>query len=366
MKSRLILTTLVTTIAAAVLSACGSAMPATTGTPATIEASSSSASSLSPTTTTATATATATTLALSSSPNTDYTRMYVAQQLVYYAAEGIELQIVPYATTAPETLIANGKADFGFTYQAGVAYARAAGQDVVAMFAPDQKGTHAIGAAADRTDITRPQDLDGMIYAGFGTPDELPLLRTIITNDGGTGDFTNVDLNTSAYAAVHGGAADFTIPVTTWEGVQAKAAGKPMKFFALTDYGFPDQYSILLASSRHFLQTQSDLAKRFLAATQQGYAFAAQHPVAAAKDMISADAEAFPDPQLVIDSQQALVDGGYLTDANGKVGYQQRVRWKDYGGFLYKNALLTDANGEPLKTEPDWGSYYTNDYLPAP
>ncbi|MEI6372705.1 MAG: ABC transporter substrate-binding protein, partial [Actinomycetes bacterium] len=108
MKSRLILTTLVTTIAAAVLSACGSAMPATTGTPATIEASSSSASSLSPTTTTATATATATTLALSSSPNTDYTRMYVAQQLVYYAAEGIELQIVPYATTAPETLIANG------------------------------------------------------------------------------------------------------------------------------------------------------------------------------------------------------------------------------------------------------------------
>ncbi|MCX6461354.1 MAG: ABC transporter substrate-binding protein [Actinobacteria bacterium] len=335
MKSRLIHTALITTIAAAVLSACGSATPAATGTSATVEVPSSSASSLSPTTATTT---TAITVALSSSPNTDYTGMYVAQQRGYYASEGIELQIVPYATTAPETLIANGKVDFGFTYQAGVAYARAAGQDVVAVFAPDQKGTHAIGVAADRTDITRPQDLDGKVYAGFGTPDELPLLRTIITNDGGTGDFTNVDLNTSAYAAVHGGAADFTIPVTTWEGVQAKAAGKPMKFFALTDYGFPDQYSILLASSRHFLQTQSDLAKRFLAATQKGYAFAAQHPVDAAKDMISADAQAFADPQLVIDSHQALVDGGYLTD----------------------------ANGEPLKTEPDWGSYYTNDYLPAP
>ena len=320
MKSRLIHTALITTIAAAVLSACGSATPAATGTSATVEVPSSSATSLSPTTatTTTTTTTTAITVALSSSPNTDYTGMYVAQQRGYYAAEGIKLQIVPYATTAPETLIANGKVDFGFTYQAGVAYARAAGQDVVAVFAPDQKGTYAIGVAADRTDITRPQDLDGKVYAGFGTPDELPLLRTIITNDGGTGDFT--------------------IPVTTWEGVQAKAAGKPMKFFALTDYGFPDQYSILLASSRHFLQTQSDLAKRFLAATQQGYAFAAQHPVDAAKDMISADAQAFADPQLVIDSQQALVDGGYLTD----------------------------ANGEPLNTEPDWGSYYTNDYLPAP
>ncbi len=361
MKSRLILTTLITAFAGTVLVACGGSTAATTSTSATAAAPSSSDSSPSPTTAT-----TPVTVALSWSPNTDYTGMYVAQQRGYFAAEGIELQIIPYATTAPETLVANGKADFGFTYQAGVAYARAAGQDVIAVFAPDQKGTYAIGVSADRTDITRPKDLDGTIYAGFGTPDEIPLLRTIIKNDGGTGDFTNVTLNTSAYEAVHGGAADFTIPVTTWEGVQATAAGKPMKFFALTDYGFPDQYSILLASSRHYLQTQGDLARKFLSATQKGYTFAAQHPVDAAKDMISADAEAFPNPQLVIDSQQALADGGYLTDANGKVGYQQLARWKDYGGFLYKNALLNDANGDPLKTEPDWGSYFTNDYLPAP
>ena len=91
-------------------------------------------------------------LALSWTPNTDYTGVYVAQQKGYYAAHGIDLTILPYASTAPETLVASGAADFGFSYQAGVTYARAAGQDVVSVFAPDQKGTYAIGVAADRAE----------------------------------------------------------------------------------------------------------------------------------------------------------------------------------------------------------------------
>ena len=40
---------------------------------------------------------------------------------------------------------------------------------------------------ADRTDIKTPKDLDGKTYAGFGTPDETPLLQTVIRNAGGTG-----------------------------------------------------------------------------------------------------------------------------------------------------------------------------------
>ena len=53
----------------------------------------------------------------------------------------------------------------------------AAGDDVTSVFAVLQHTALEIGVRADRTDITTPKDLDGKTYAGFGTPDEKPLLR---------------------------------------------------------------------------------------------------------------------------------------------------------------------------------------------
>ena len=237
--------------------------------------------------------------------------------------------------------------------------------DVVSVFAPDQKGTYAIGVRADRADITRPKDLDGKVYAGFGTPDEGPELQYVIKHDGGTGEFKTVTLNTSAYQALYAGKADFTIPVVTWEGVEAKLVGKPMKTFALTDYGFPDQYSILMASSTKYLSAHSDVAKRFIAALTKGYEYAADNPVPAAKLMITANPGVFSNSELVVQSQQLLASGGYLKDANGKVGRQDPQMWSKYGSFLYSNGLLVDGSGNKLTAEPDWTTYYTNDYLPS-
>ena len=115
-------------------------------------------------------------VALDWTPNTNHTGIYVAQKLGYYTAAGIDLKILPYASTAPETLVSHGKADFGFSYSAGVAFARAAGADVTSVFAVLQHTALEIGVRADRTDIKTPKDLDGKTYAGFGTPDEKPLL----------------------------------------------------------------------------------------------------------------------------------------------------------------------------------------------
>lgn len=303
-------------------------------------------------------------IALGWTPNTDYTGVYVADKLGYFADQGLKLKVIPYASTAPETLVEHGTADFGFSYQAGVAYAQAGGHDVVSVLAPNQKGTYVIGVRADRDDIKSPKDLDGRTYAGFGTPDEGPELKYVIQKDGGKGTFKNVTLDTSAYEAVYNGKADFTISVVTWEVVQAKLVGKPMKTFNLTDYGFPDQYSNLIATSQKYLKAKGDEARKFLAAVQKGYSYAADHPKEAAQILIDANKSAFPNPELVYQSQQALVDGGYLRDDKGQVGYQSAEHWSAYGDFLYGNGLLSDANGKKLTAKPDWTTYYTNDYLP--
>jgi ABC-type nitrate/sulfonate/bicarbonate transport system substrate-binding protein len=282
-------------------------------------------------------------VALDWTPNTNHTGIYVAQKLGYYAAAGIDLKILPYASTAPETLVSHRKADFGFSYSAGVAFARAAGEDVTSVFAVLQHTALEIGVRADRKDIATPRDLDGKTYAGFGTPDEKPLLQTVIRDAGGKGVFKDVTLNTSAYDAVYRGKADFTLPLATWEVIQARLVGKPLKTFKLSRYGVPPEYSALIAA--------------------RGYHYAADHPHAAAGILIAANRQVLTQPQLVYQSAD-LMARSYYKDATGKVGTQTLGVWKGYVGFLLAHGALTDADGHKLERAPAYGSYFTNAYLP--
>jgi ABC-type nitrate/sulfonate/bicarbonate transport system substrate-binding protein len=303
-------------------------------------------------------------IALDWTPNTNHTGIYVAEKFGYYRAAGIDLKILPYASTAPETLVSHRKADFGFSYSAGVAFACAAGADVTSVFAVLQHTALEIGVRADRADITSPKDLDGKTYAGFGTPDEKPLLETVIRHAGGKGVFKDVTLNTSAYDAVYRGKADFTLPLATWEVIQAKLVGKPLKTFKLSAFGVPSEYSSLIASSNGYLRAHGALARRFLAATTRGYQYAASHPRAAARILIDMNKQVLTQPQLVYESAD-LMAKSYYRDASLHVGTQTLAAWKGYAGFLYRVGALTDANGHKLTSPPDYASYFTTAYLPA-
>ena len=304
-------------------------------------------------------------VALDWTPDTNHTGVYVAQQLGYYSKRGIDLKIIPYATTAPETLISRGSADFGFSYQAGTAYAQASGEDVIGVFAPYQKGLYVLAYRANNAAIKTPKDFDGKTYAGFGTPDEKPELDYIIKKAGGTGNYKEVVLNTEAYDAVYNGEADFTIAEISWECVEGPLVGKPLKWFEPTAYGFPDSYSTLISSSQKFLGSNPTLARNFLAATAEGYQYAANNPHQAGTLLINANPGVFPQTALVYNSESVLKSGGYMTTASGQVGTQSAAKWEDYGNFLYSNGLLTDSNGKALTSKPSWNDYYTNAYLPT-
>ena len=304
-------------------------------------------------------------IALDWTPNTNHIGIFVADQLDYYKDEGLNVKIFPYANTAPETLVARGKADFGVGNQAGIAYARASGQDVLQVMANIAKTQYAIGVQASNKALQSPKDLDGKTYAGFGTPDEGPELEYVIKADGGTGVFKTVTLNTTAYEAVYNDAADFTIAVTTWEGIQAKLLGKPMRFFEFTDYGFPVQYSSVIESSNKYLEANPDTAKKFLTATQKGYQYAQENPVEAAKLLVKANPQTIKDAKLARQSALMLAGDGYYKGVDGKIGPVDEAIWKKYGSFLYSSKLLTGDDGKPLASEPDWNNFFTNDYLPA-
>ena len=64
-------------------------------------------------------------------------------------------------------------------------------------------------------------------------------------------------LDTAAYEALYAKRADFTIPFTAWEGVEAKERGIDLRYFEFRDYGFPDFYQVVLACDSALARTRT-------------------------------------------------------------------------------------------------------------
>jgi NitT/TauT family transport system substrate-binding protein len=303
-------------------------------------------------------------LALDWTPNTDHTGFFVARSKGWYAAAGIDLKILPYASNAPETLLASHQAECGISFQDSLTFVVAKGADIVSVAAILQRTASAIGVLADGP-IKRPRDLDGKTYAGFGYPNEVPTLKAVIKADGGTGDFVVATLDSAAYEALYNKKADFTIPFTAWEGVEADLRGIGLRYFRFADYGFPEFYQVVLACDRRWLEREPDAARHFVAATVQGFQFGVENPDAAADILIAENPGVFDaNLELPRASQRYLVDQGYLVDETGKFGTQTLERWQAYSKFLFDQGLLVDADEMQLTAPLDYSALFTNEFLP--
>jgi ABC-type nitrate/sulfonate/bicarbonate transport system substrate-binding protein len=303
-------------------------------------------------------------LALDWTPNTNHTGFFVAEHEGWYADAAITMRILPYSGTTPETLIGAHQAECGISFQDSMTFAVAAGVKARSVMAILQRTASQI-AVLEASTIDRPRDLDGRTYGGFGYPNEVPTVRFVIQHDGGKGEFKNVVIDTAAYEALYAKRVDFTIPFTAWEGVEADLRGIDLRYFAFTDYGFPEFYQVVLACDPDWLAREPDAARRFVAATVRGFELAARDPDAAAAMLIEENPGAFDaNPELPKASARLLSTEGYYVDDSGRVGRQTLERWQGYSGFLYEQGLLVDIDGKPLTSPPDYSTLFTNDFLP--
>ena len=297
--------------------------------------------------------------ALDWTPNTNHTGLEVALAQGWFDDAGLDVQVLPYTDVQPDALIDAGAAEAGISFHGDSVLGQAAGADVVAVLAPLQHWASAIAVRADDATITRPRDLDGRVYAGFGGPAEVPLLQAVIRADGGRGDVTAVTLGTSAYAALYAGEADVAIPFVAWEGLEAQRVGTPLRYFRYTDYGFPDAYAVLVDARRSWVADEPDVAAAFVDALRRGYEYAADHPDEAAELLVAAHPDAFADPGMVVESQRLLAEE-YMRAPDGTVGGIETAQVAGYGDFLLEQGLLAGPDGEVLTTRPDWSTFHVD------
>jgi ABC-type nitrate/sulfonate/bicarbonate transport system substrate-binding protein len=304
-------------------------------------------------------------VALDWTPNTNHVGLYVAQAKGWFDEAGLSVDILPYADTSSGALVATGVAQFGIMGSVGFQSQRATGADLTAVLAVVQHETGRLVFDGTRDDIQRPKDLDGKIYAGFGSAWEEALISTIIRNDGGEGRFDTVTLGTSAYEALASGRVDFTLEVSTWEGVNSTLLNRPQRAFAYADFGVPDQQTTLIGGNSTWLAAHPDTARAFVQAAQRGYAYAAEHPAEAADILIAQTDGMLTNPDLVKASMQALVAGGFLQDAGEPVGQLDVPMFEAMSAFLFKAGMLRGADGAALAQMPDVSGWLSNAYLAA-
>ncbi|MBL4918828.1 ABC transporter substrate-binding protein [Szabonella alba] len=295
-------------------------------------------------------------IALDWTLNTNHIGLIAARDRGLYTEAGLEVDILPYSDTNSAALLAAGTADFGYLTSLGFMTAAAGGADLTALWATMQHDAGRLVYNSDNTSITRPADLSGMTYAGFGSAWEAALIGTMIANDGGDPVWDTVTLGTGAYEALASGAVDFTLEVATWEGVNGELLGRRQSSFRYADYGIPDQQNGYIATRGAVLAERPALVADFMRATHAGYAWAADNPGEAA-DLLLAAGD-FPNAALVHGSMRAIVEGGYLRDAARPVGGIDPDRFAGMAQFLFDSGVLKDASGAALVWPGDVSGWF--------
>lgn len=301
--------------------------------------------------------------ALDWSLNTNHIGLVIAQEQGFFSEAGIDVEILPLAATTPIEQITAGAADFGISEQTGIQISRTQGHQITSVFQVVQRETGIVIFSPEREDITRPADLDGKTFGGFGDPIWAAVARAVITGDGGTGEFTGVVLNSGVYDSLDSGAVDFTLSVVSWENILAEMEGRPYGTFQYEDFGVPPSHTISIVGADDFLAQHPDTSRDFVRAVARGYAFAVADPAAAAEILLAAHPELFAGQEELVHASTQLLAEGYFAADGIAIGAAQPQFWEDYGQFLLEQGMLVDPSGNELSEAPDWGAYYTNEYL---
>lgn len=294
-------------------------------------------------------------------PNTNHTGFHVANVRGYYEEEGVKINILPYNNVSPDTLVGAGQADFGISFGTSMPFSVLAGLPIASVMPILQRPASALVYRTDG-DIDSPADLDGKLYAGFGAPYEGPIISKVIQQDGGTGDFETVTLNTFAYEAVNTGAADFAWAFVTWEGVEFELRGEPLGEIHFDDFGFPPWYAVVLMGNTEWMAANPEAARGFLRATKRGFEDVIADPEGTADVLIAENSATLADATELARASSRLLAEQYMLDDNGNFGTQTLERWTDFPRFLYEIGGLADADGNALTEEPDYSTFFTNEY----
>src|SRR5579872_4591795 len=213
------------------------------------------------------------TIALDYTANVNYLGIYAALSRGYFAAAHVHAVILPYANLSAEQLIEAGKTDLAISYPPDVIINNANGLRYRAVAALVADNTTALAVLAS-SQYTRPAQLSGKLYGGFGIASDKPLVTAVLRGDGVRRPvFRQVVLNANVITALGAHRIDYTAVFDGIDDVTARLQGIRLRTFPYNRYlGGAGNYpnAVYVASDRE-IATRGPVLARALAALARGY-----------------------------------------------------------------------------------------------
>lgn len=293
------------------------------------------------------------TLVLDYVPNTNHTGFYVAQELGYYEAQGLNVNIIEPGDNDSTTLCAVGKAEFAVTYQENVTYARTAAEPLpiraIATIIQHNTSGFVTDAAAG---IESPKDFEGKVYAGWQAPSEAAVLEAVMKKyDADFSKLTMVGAVGSGLGSMTNGI-DIQWEFEGWSVINDRMQGYDVKYVPVKDLDERlDYYTPVIITSERMIANDPETVRAFMAATKQGYEYAIEHPEESAeilgKVIPETDGEFLKESQKFLSAQYSLDSDVW--------GLMKDEVWDNYTGFMYEYGLI-DKNIAAAEQ-------YTNEFI---
>mmetsp|Transcript_122090 Transcript_122090/g.352908 ORF Transcript_122090/g.352908 Transcript_122090/m.352908 type:complete len:356 (-) Transcript_122090:163-1230(-) len=325
-------------------------------------------------------------VALDWTPNGNHLGFYVAKDAGLYAEAGLDVSLLsPHDKAYQGTYLASQDSSEGAPKYVTPCSKLAAGEAHFAINSPEgvigwntapgrpqlkavaallrDRNTSAI-VTLKSSGRARPKDLDGCRYASYAARFEGRIVQRMIQADGGAGEYTeDTPPMLGIWNSLVSGNADATWVFMQWEGVEAKLKGVELNVFNVCDYGMPYAYAPCLCAHPDWLAQNSDTARRFLAATAEGYRRAAKDPAAAAAALVRG--AKIENDGFEVDAALALGSAEYLADKmvdpeTGAWGRMEDAVWDEYIKWLWEAGLLTTGI---QSRHPDGGRSFSLDDL---
>ncbi len=292
------------------------------------------------------------TVTLDWTPNTNHTGLYVAHELGYFKAAGLEVSIVQPGQNVTDQVVATGDSEFGVSYQENVIMARAQGIPLVSIAAVIADNTSGF-ASLKSANITKVSDFAGKRYGSWDSPIELDILRSVMEN--AQANFSSVRVISGIYDffSTIGRDVDFAWIFYGWDGVAAELRGIDINFIPLKDlHPALNYYTPVIIANESIIKDDPELVAKFMSAVSKGYEHAIQNPDQAAEILLKHAPEL--DRDLVIQSQRYL--SNHFQSDSHKWGFQKPEVWQRFAGWMH-DQRLTDLRIDTEKA-------FTNQFLP--
>lgn len=293
------------------------------------------------------------TVTLDWTPNTNHTGLYVAKDKGYFAAEGLEVEIIQPPVGMGDQLVGSNQAQFGVSNQEAVTLARLEEIPIVSIAAVIQHNTSGFASLKSKG-IETPKDFEGKRYGGWGSPIEEATIKALMDKYGADAGKVEILTTGSADFLVTSEAnADFSWIFYGWDGIAAEVKGVELNYIKLTEAEpILDYHTPVLITNEENIANNPELVRKFLAAVKKGYEFTIANPDEAAEILLASAPEL--DRDLVLASQRWLSDK-FQADAPAW-GEQKPEVWANYLNWLVTNNLVEKT------TEIE--KAFTNEYLP--